>query len=220
MREELTSMTLQVYVLHDPHVEQAAWVRSNTACEAAMALCKKTDIPVVISNDYGWVPFPEDKQVDVQIERPLPRWEFSIAVRGPADLKSMPEHVRDLIQHVPRKIGGVRIGAAFPCTAPLSLPSIPATIVVGNPQVFHSGYREPYSIKAIQLLGFPNEQSSIVSGKPALLELAPEELAESLEAGDMVKVRMKSSQAGKYITIDGQVVRKCVMLNVIDIESA
>lgn len=210
-------MAYQVFRLHDTHIEQAAWVRSETIRESAMALCNKTDIPVVVPNDYGWVPFPDDRQVEDQIERPLPRWEFLMTAHGPADLKSMPEHVQDLAQHLPRKEGDVRFGVAIPRTVPVSLHSVPATILVGNPQVFHSGYREPYSIKASHLTGFLNDQNLIVSGKMALLELVPEEKAEDLEAGDMVRVRIKSSQDGKYITIDGQVVRKCVMFTVVTI---
>jgi hypothetical protein len=216
--QEPNTMNLQVYVLSDHDVEQAAWVRSSTLRESATALANKTHVPVVISDDYGWVLFPEERQFSDDQEKPSPSWEFVTHVRGPADLKCMPEYIQSLREKcAPQRPGRVVTGRRFARSTPLALRRIPATTVVGNAEVCHSGYRKPYPIKVIELLGYPKNPDLMVVGNTALLELAPEEEAH-LEFGDVLRVRLKTEKDGD-IWVIGRMTRKCVVLNIAAIES-
>ena len=214
-------LSLQLYVLRHSEVEQAAWVRANTLTDATAALFDKSRISIVVSNDYGWVLFPDERQFTDKKKRPLPHWEFLAYMRGPADLKCIPKYIKVLTEkRAPRRYGKVVIGREFARTTPLDLRSMPVRPVIGRPQVCHSGYREPYTIRARQLLGPIKNPDAITIGKTALLELMPEEEARHVEAGDTIRIGMKREQDDHYLWIVGQITHKSVLLNILAIETS
>ena len=209
--------SLQLFVLRHPDLEQAAWVRATTSLEASRALCNVTDIPVITPNDYGWVSSPDEKQHTDAEERPLPHWEYLTSVNGRADLKGLPKYLRALQDRaVPRDKGQVVFGKVFRRTTPLDLRSLPVASIAGKPEVYHSGYPEPYRIVAAELTSHHNGSSTPIStGKAAILALSAEEGAQRLESGDIIRIRVKGEE-DDYIVI-GQVACKAVLLNILDI---
>lgn len=211
--------SLQLYVLRHPELEQAAWVRAGKITEASVALSNQTNIPVVVSNDYGWVLYrdgKEERQYTNDEERPLLYWEYLVRVRGPADLKCMPEHIWALTKkRAPRGLGKSVIGPETVRSTPLGPRSVPATAIAGQVGVWHSGYRRPYSINAFQLRGSPRNLDCINIGQTALLELAAGEEA-NLKPGDMIQARLKGDNNDYFVT--GQVTCRAVIVNVVAIE--
>jgi hypothetical protein len=209
--------SLYVYVLRHPDVEQAAWVRAIGLVEASTTFSSQTNMPVILSNDYGWVLFPQGRQHSKDEERPLPHWEYLLSVRGWADIKGMPEYIRALSEHrAPRRQGQAIIGRGFARSTSLRLRSIPAAAVVGSVKVFHSGYREAYPITASQMSGFQGDLGTIDIGKTALLELHVDERGESLRVGDIVKTRLKGNGSDYFVT--GKVVGRPIVIDVVSIE--
>lgn len=210
-----TPPSLQLYVLRHPDLEQAAWVRANTSHEASVEFSTQTDIPVIIPNDYGWVPYPEGRRHTKDEERPVPHWEYLQSVQGSSDLKGMPEYIRILSnKRAPKRQGRVSIGKAFTRSTPMGLRSIPRAAVT-DARVFHSGYRQAYSIAASEMFGHERDWASVEIGKVALLELADEKVA-CPRVGDIVKVRLKSDDSDHVVT--GKVVGKSILVNVLSIE--
>ena len=131
----------------------------------------------------------------------------------------MPEYIQSLRGETRHQLPGrVVKGRRFARSTPLALRRIPATTIVGEAEVCHSGYREPYPIKAIELLGYPKNPNLIVVGRTALLDVTSEEEARHLEVGDTLRVRLKNEEDG-YIWVIGQMTRKYVVLNIAAIES-
>jgi hypothetical protein len=121
----------QLFVLRDPEVRQAAWVRTDSIEEAALNLYRETSTPVVVEQHrYGWVEFTSDVTRHKKSEdRPLRHWEFLDTVGGPADLIGMPDYIEDLRERVPRKPGQVQIADERP-RLPRDRSSIPMGSVI------------------------------------------------------------------------------------------
>jgi len=209
-------LSLQLFVLQQPELEQAAWVRADTPEEASKRLSSQTGIPVIISNKYEWILFPDNSRHEHNENRPFPHWEYRSTVSGPADLKGMPEFIRVLSKHTPRRQGQIVVGQALTRSTPIDLRSIPAT-PVADVQVFHSGYRTAYSIAASQMLGYQKNWASIDIGKVALIEFVGEK-ANYPEAGDIVRVALKGSNDDYFVT--GRVVGKFTVVDVVDIRKS
>ena len=208
--------SLHVYALRHPELEQAAWVRATTSSEASIEFSRQNDIPVIVPNDYGWVPFPEGRQRSDDDERPLPRWEYLLAVHGPADIRGMPEHLRALAEHrAPRRPGQAKLGREFPRSTPVELSSIPYASVPGPVQVFHSGFREPYNLKATGIWGYHVDFDSVGVGKAAMLDLY--EARTYPTTGDVVRLRAKVNGSDHLVT--GKVTGVSLILDVLAIEA-
>lgn len=226
--------SLQLYVLQHPEIEQAAWVKANTGTEASTKLSSRTDIPVIVSNDYEWVLFPEGHRHKNDDERPLPHWEYRDSVNGPADLKGMPEYIRVLGEkRPPQHLGQVSIGRKFTRSTPLDLRSIPAAPIAGQVEAFRSGYNTPYPFNASQISGFNGNPDSIELGKTAVLDFFRIDELHSKEGhvakikwkdqecpkvGDTLKIRMKSENGDYFVT--ARVVREAVIVHVVSIEKS
>lgn len=207
--------SLHVYALRHPELEQAAWVRAATLREASIEFSRQADIPVVVPNDYGWVPFPEDRQRSDSQERPLPRWEWLLAVHGPADIRGMPEYLRALAERrPPRRPGQAKLGREFPRSTPVELRSIPYGSVPGPVQVFHSGYRDPYDLDATGIWGYHGDFDLVEIGKPALLDLFQANMYPA--TGDVVRVRAKGN--GSDHMVIGMVTGMSLVLQIVAIE--
>jgi len=216
------SPSLQLYVLQHPDIEQAAWVRASTLVEASTKFSNRTDIPVIVPNDHGWVPYPEGRQHTNDEERPTPHWEYRVSIYGLADLRGLPGYIRALgAKRAPRRQGQVGIGPAFPRSTPLGLRSIPASGVADSVKVYHSGYIDPYPIVASQVAGINRKLEPITLGEAAFLDSIEEERAYPSpppRKGDIVKARLKSADDDYFVT--GAVVRKLILINVVSIEKS
>lgn len=211
------SRSLHLFLLRDSEHKQASWVRANTIAEASSVLIETTQIPVVVLNDYGWTLLPSRDQYADCDERPLPHWEFSTSVRGPADLKCMPGYIRALARSsAPRRSGQVKIGPQELSSSPLDPHSLTAPMIIGPIAVCHSGWKQPYAVDAEMLAGFNEMELLPISiGKQSLLILVPEEEA-NLEVLDTVQVRLEQDD-GCYL-VTGQVVRNAVLVRIITID--
>jgi hypothetical protein len=216
--------SLQLYALRHPDLEQAAWVRARTGEaskteEAPIALSSETGIPVIISNDYEWVLYSEGQghRCNDNDERPLPHWEYLLTVRGPADLRGMPEYIRALGEHrAPQRPGQAKVGRAFTRSTPLELRSIPTAPVAPLVQVFHSGYPKLYNTDAREILGYKRDFDSVGIGKVALLVL--QEGVECPAVGDIVKARLKGDGSDHIVT--GKVAHISIVVHVFSIEKS
>jgi hypothetical protein len=207
--------SLQLYILQHPDRKQAAWVRASTPSKASTEFSNKTDIPIIVQNDHGWVLFPEGRQHTNDEKQPVPHWEYLETIRGQADLRGFPDYIRSLGEkRAPRGHGQVIIGRAFTRPAPTDSRSIPEAAVTDT-QVFHSGYPRSYSIAANEMFGYRQDWASVEIGKVAVLELADEN-AESPQAGDIVKVNLRGSESDHIVT--GKVVGKSLLVYVVIIE--
>jgi hypothetical protein len=215
---------LQIFVFEHPNVQKAAWVRADTIVEAAPILFAGTGIPVVVQNDYGWVLFnPEQRQHRRGEKRPLSRWEFMTGVSGPADLKGMPEYVEALRNlRCPRKQGELRIGEEYPRSSLIELRQIPASAIIET-RLNRSGLREPWNIRADQIMGFAERDASPVEKMgTALVVLSENQEATEIgsrmplfQTGDMVHLIAKDNGEDKIVF--AQVVRLAVIVRVVDI---
>ncbi|TAH51743.1 MAG: hypothetical protein EYC68_10300 [Chloroflexota bacterium] len=218
-RNETRQATLQLFFLENSDKDQAAWVRASTGREACISLSKTTDIPIVVLNDYGWVQFPEEHKHTNHEVRPSPYWEYQRGLYGIADLRSFPAFVRSLSEStVPRREGQVKKGREFDRLADNSFKSIVPVKVIGDAKIFHSGYRDPYSIHANQMSGFQGNLSTVESRKAAILELADGESENHAipKMGDFVKVKMKGNE-GDYIVL-ASVTGIALVVHVVSIE--
>jgi len=208
--------SLHVYSLWHPEVEQGAWVRADSLAEASTELFGETQIPIVVTQQPGWALLPEWRPHADSEERPVPHWEYLHPVRGPAELRGLPQCIRVLAEHRgPRRHGQVKLGPQISRPAPLPLRSIPPASVPGPVQVFHSGYRLPYDIGARQMWGYEGNFNSIEIGRTALLEL--EETKGYPTIGDVVRIRAKGNGSDQIVT--GRVVRKSLILDIVAIET-
>jgi len=211
--------TLLLYLLRDPGFEQAALVRANTLPEASMALYNRTKILVVVMNDYGWVPFPENRQHSNEEKCPVPYWEFAMYVRGPSELKCLERSIQLLSERrAPQGLGKVSLGPQLARSTPLTLRSIRGIQVVGEVQVSHFGYNAPYFIDGIQLVDALEDPASITIGKNILLKVEAEGGVQHVRVGDNIKVRVKSTDDDYFVT--GAVVASSIIINVIGIEES
>jgi hypothetical protein len=210
-----TSPSLHVYSLRHAQLEQAAWVRATTIRDASVEFSRQTDIPVIVPNDYGWVPFPEGRQRSDAQERPLPRWEWVVVVRGPSDIRGMPEYARSLTEHrPPRRPGQAKLGREFPRSTPVELSSIPYGSVPGPVQVFHSGFSRPYNLDATGIWGYHADFESVGVGKAAMLDLYEARTFPAI--GDVLRLNAKVNGTDHVVT--GKVAGVSLILQVISIE--
>ncbi len=208
-----------LFILRHADWEQAAWVRADTLPEASRAFFSKTDVPMVVHNDAGWVLLPENTQHEKTEPLPMPHWEFLTNMRGVADLKGMPKFIQALGEQRPPQLSGqVVIGKKFTRSTSLELRSVSASMVIGA-NVYHRGYPAPYRINADQVSGHRERNlDSIEVGGIALIVLAEKKDEEvyKLTFLDTVDMRLKGDKHDYLVT--AKFVRKAILVNVLAIK--
>lgn len=212
----------QLFVLCDPEISQAAWVRANSIEEAAPILYRETSIPVVVEHPYGWVEFmPDPRRHRKQEDRPRQRWEFRTNVGGPADLRGMPDYIQDLQRRIPRKPGEVRITDERPRSSPCDCRIIPAGSVISLSH--HSSvpnYRPEWACQARvgvgrAIVGIDEiNERPVEEGELALVTFEPE--AELPRVDDRLRIMVKGDNHDHFVFV--KVLELAVTVEVLEIQ--